>query len=269
VSADVVAALNNPVPSDGVGVSAFAAPFKGLGPNASILVGVELDHLSMTRPGADGRLVNDVELSVAATDLRSLRDGRSDRLHVALPANAEATPDGHVRVLHRIALPPGQYQLRIAARDGTTGRVGSVVRDLDVPDFSAPLAMSGIALASNRSKEQPTTGDAEPLSALLEAPPAARRDFSPDDVIDAFAEVYESAPASATVLTSIRGARGDIVFTATENVPADTFRSDRRAYAHRIRIRVEDLDGQYVLRIEARSEAGASVAREVPFTVTP
>src|SRR5581483_605770 len=103
---------------------------------------------------------------------------------------------------------------------------------------------------------------------LLEAAPSTRREFVPTDIVDVAAEVYAAAPVAATVVTSIRGDAGERVFEATENVPADTFRDARGAYQHHIRIRLEDLDGRYVLRVEARPESGASVVHEIPFSVT-
>jgi hypothetical protein len=55
-----------------------------------------------------------------------------------------------VRVGTTLELPPGRYQIRVAA--GTTLTAGNIVYDLKVPDFSeGPLAMSGIALV-NRAK---------------------------------------------------------------------------------------------------------------------
>ena len=53
----------------------------------------------------------------------------------------------------RLKLPPGRYQLRMAARETGGGRVGSVTYDLDVPDFTkAPLTMSGILIASGEGQ---------------------------------------------------------------------------------------------------------------------
>ena len=50
-----------------------------------------------------------------------------------------------VRLLNRIDLPPGRYQLRVAARDTGRRRVGSVIYDLEVPDFyKLPFSMSGL-----------------------------------------------------------------------------------------------------------------------------
>ena len=55
-----------------------------------------------------------------------------------------------IRSVATLDLPPGRYQLRVAAREANGGAVGSVFTDLEVPDFSKePLAMSGILLSSS------------------------------------------------------------------------------------------------------------------------
>ena len=54
-------------------------------------------------------------------------------------------------------LPPGKYQLKFVVRENQTGRMGSFVADVTLPDLKkAPLKMSSIVLASTRqpSKKQ-------------------------------------------------------------------------------------------------------------------
>ena len=54
-------------------------------------------------------------------------------------------------------LPPGKYQLKFVVRENQTGRMGSFIADITLPDLKkAPLKMSSIVLASQRepSKKQ-------------------------------------------------------------------------------------------------------------------
>ena len=75
------------------------------------------------------------------------------------------------RVLNRIELPAGRYQLRLAARDAAKQVVGSVLYDLEVPDFSkAPLMMSGLALMSASAGQMMT---APPDKSFTEVLPVA------------------------------------------------------------------------------------------------
>jgi len=54
------------------------------------------------------------------------------------------------------------------AAGNTTGKAGSVIYDLDVPDFfKAPLSMSGVAITSLGAGEVATIRPKDPLQQLL------------------------------------------------------------------------------------------------------
>ena len=58
-------------------------------------------------------------------------------------------------------LPPGKYQLKFVVRENQTGRMGSFIADVTLPDLKkAPLKMSSIVLASQRepSKKRRSAG---------------------------------------------------------------------------------------------------------------
>src|SRR4029078_7518367 len=89
--------------------------------------------------------------------------------------------------------PPGKYQLRVGARE-PGGRIGTVLYDLEAPDFSkGTVAMSGIALASaSGSLIPPASPDlsVKEFSDLLPSPPSASRDFPRTDTPAGLAQVY-------------------------------------------------------------------------------
>src|SRR5438876_1219038 len=145
-SPEVRDALNSPLPVSGVTMHVFAAPFKGTESNASVLVGTEIR-------GRDLKLdANDkVEVSYLAIDAKGkVRGGSTDSLTLNFrPETRSRVEQSGVRVLSRLDIPPGRYQLRFAARDSSAGSIGSVLYDLEVPDFyKGPLVMSGLALTS-------------------------------------------------------------------------------------------------------------------------
>ncbi len=54
-------------------------------------------------------------------------------------------------------LPPGKYQLKFVVRENQTGRMGSFIADVTLPDLKkAPLKMSSIVLASQREPSKKT-----------------------------------------------------------------------------------------------------------------
>ena len=91
------------------------------------------------------------------------------------PATRMVVHDTGVRMLNRLDLPPGRYQLRMAAEDTGQGRVGSLLYDLEVPDFyKEPFSMSGLALTSLGGGMMTARADAQ-LKDVLPAPPTAAR----------------------------------------------------------------------------------------------
>jgi len=101
-------------------------------------------------------------------------------------------------------LPPGTYQLRVAAK-ASGGGTGSVHYDLVVPDFlKDPLSVSGIMVASRTSAGVPTAGAIPDLGDALPAPPTTARTFSASDELAVLAEVYDNEGAHRTRWTSPR-----------------------------------------------------------------
>ena len=74
-----------------------------------------------------------------------------------------------MRVVSEFELPHGRYQLRIAA--GSPPRAGSVVYDLEVPDFGNGLQMSGVSITTATAADVATFRAAEPLGKALPGPP--------------------------------------------------------------------------------------------------
>jgi VWFA-related protein len=159
---EVREALDSPLPLSGLTMHVFAAPFKGAPPNASVLLGVEMS-------GRDLRLSpNDrVQLSYLAIDAAGkIKGGNTDSLTMSnlKPETKTRIEQTGLRLLNRLDLPPGRYQLRVAAQDSAGGNVGSVLYDLDVPDFQKlPFSISGLVLTSPTGAALPTVRPDEQL----------------------------------------------------------------------------------------------------------
>src|SRR6476661_8453538 len=122
-------ALDSPLPVSGLTLHVFAAPFKGAAPNASVLFGAELR-------GRDLKLDQNTKvlLSYLAIDANGkIKGGNTDSLTMnnMRPETKSRIEGTGLRLLNRMDLPPGKYQLRIAAHDSTGGNVGSVQYDLE------------------------------------------------------------------------------------------------------------------------------------------
>ncbi|MCC7415682.1 MAG: VWA domain-containing protein [Acidobacteria bacterium] len=269
--AEVLDALDSPLPISGLTLRVFAAPFKGTSPNASVLLGVELRGADL-QPGPGSV----VQVSYRAIDAQGkVRAGNTDSVTLNLRPETRARLEATgLRMLKRLDLPPGRYQLHVAAHDASSGRVGSVTYDLEVPDFAdRALDMSGVVLTSSAAGAQVTARLDELLQDVLPAPPAAVRTFAPSDELTAFAEVYDAegdrahtVGISAIVLSDT----GQELFRSREERSSADLGGRRGGYGFVARIPLKDLSpGGYVLKIEAQSTLGDRpiAAREVPFRV--
>src|SRR5947208_4518946 len=183
-------AIDSPLPVSGLTLHVFAAPFKGAAPNASVLFGVEMR-------GRDLQLAQNakVMLSYVAIDQNGkIKGGNTDSMTMPAlkPETKARIEQTGLRMLNRLDLPPGKYQLRVAAHDANGGNVGSVQYDLTVPDFQkAPFSISGLALTSGQGSAVATVRPDEQLKQVLPGPPISLRKFAQNDEVVVFAEVYD------------------------------------------------------------------------------
>jgi VWFA-related protein len=270
-SAEVREALDSPIPVSGLTMHVFAAPFKGAAPNASVLFGVEMRGRDL-KPAANDKL----ELSYIALDSQGkVRGGTNDSLTLNLkPETTARVEKSGIRMLNRVDLPPGRYQLRFAAHDTNGGSIGSVLYDLEVPDFNkSPFVMSGIVLTSMSGAAELTARPDEQLRNVLPGPPVATRAFPQNDEVALFAEVYDAAgdkPHKVDITTTVTSDTGQVLFKADEERSSSDLGGKRGGYGYTAKIPMKDLPpGAYVLKVEAKSRLGASpvTAREVRFTV--
>jgi VWFA-related protein len=272
-SAEVREAIDSPIPVSGLTMHVFAAPFKGIAPNASVLFGVEMRGRDL-KPAPNDML----ELTYMAIDANGkIKGGNTDKVTLNLKPETKARVEqSGIRLLNRIDLAPGRYQLRLAAHDSAGGTVGSVLYDLDVPDFSkAPMVMSGIVISSKTGAAQPTARPDEQLKQVLPAPPVALRRFPQNDELMLFAEVYDNVPNPAhnvDITTTVTTDAGEVKFKTNEERSSSDLGGKPGGYGYSAKIPLKDLaPGAYVLKVEGKSRMGAgpSAARQVRFTVEP
>ena len=106
------AALSKPVPVGDLPFRAFAAPMRGTGVNASVLVALEIDGSSLRFQERNGRFAESLEVSIVAADQRGRIQG-GDRQTFELnlmPQTHERVSRTGVRMLSRLDLPAGRYR---------------------------------------------------------------------------------------------------------------------------------------------------------------
>lgn len=270
-------ALASPLPMPGVPMKVFAAAYKGPAPNAAVAIAVELDASKFDFVEKDGVWNERLEVVSGATDANGkLFPGERATVNLALkPATYERVKAKGLRVLTQANLPPGRYQLRVAAGNAN-GKAGSLVYDLDVPDyFKMPLAMSGIAITSRAAAEMTTLKPKDPLQNLLPGPVAAQREFDKGDEIALFGEVYENQRNAAHMVdikTELRAEGGRVVRTSNEQRSSSELQGSAGGYGFTSRIPLNDVaPGLYVIHLEAQSHIGdePKVSRDILVRVRP
>ena len=264
----VMRALNSPLPSTGVALRMFAAPFKGDARDASVVVGLELSGRDLTLEGSKR-----VELSYAAVDASGQTRSSTEYFTPSPAPEAKARIEKTgIRILKRLDLPPGRYQLRVAAHDIARGNVGTLNYDLEIPDYTKlPLGMSGILFTSREGVSTPTARGDALLERVMPAPPVSQRTFAGDDEILLFAEIYDRSTGSVhtvDIVTTVRSADGTVVFEHSDERSSTELQGASGAYGHTARVPMSRFHpGRYVLTLEARSRIGNAVSRQVPFEV--
>jgi VWFA-related protein len=268
--------VNSPLPLSGLTMSATAAAFKGTAPNASISIVIEARGRDLNLRNEGGKYVGNLELSVSAFD----RDGKfkvGERPTVSFglrPETYTRVAESGVRVLTRLEIPPGRYQLRVGGLSGDTGLRGSVFYELEVPDFSKdPLVMSGLLLTSPSASRVVTAKPDPLLEGLLPGSPTTIREFPVDDEIALFTEVYDNQLTPrhmVDISTSVLTDEGRVVFTMTDTRSSEELEGKRGGYGYGARVPLKDLaPGLYVLKVEARTRLGnvEPVGRQVQFRI--
>jgi VWFA-related protein len=279
-SAELRDALASPIPVSGLTMAAAATPFRGAAPNDAIALALEIDGSALKfEKKEDGLMHNDIEISLFASDpAGKIKDGARDMLALKLrPQTYEIVSKSMIRVVRRLQVPPGKYSLRIGARDTNGGTVGSLVYELDAPDFSnGPLTMSGIAITSQSASRIPTT-NADPnvneFKDVLPSAPTATREFPQADTLAIFSEVYDNlgkTPHRVLITASVLTDEGKTAFTTSDERRSEELQGASGGYGYAVKIPLTGLaPGRYVLRVDAKATTGKepAVRREVEFRV--
>ena len=170
------------------------------------------------------------------------------------------------------SLPPGKYQVKFVVRENQTGRMGSFVADITLPDMKkSPLKMSSIVLASMR---QPSKKDSPLVRSGEEYVPNISHVFRQDQHLFLLYEIYSPAhdkPASdapkgtkagINLLSSLELLQGSTKVFETPLVQARTINVEGRdAVAIELDVPLGGLKpGPYVCQLNVIDDAGGSFA---------
>jgi hypothetical protein len=267
--------LNSPLQTSGLTLSVQAAAFAGTKDTGSVTVEVVGRNLKFAQN--NGLFQNTVEVSLLPLEARGkAQQGRRSEVKLNLrPQTAQAMAATAVRLSPRISLPPGRYQLRVAARESGGGLTGSVFYDLEVPDFTKQkLGMSGIVLTAATAQVTPTAEPDPVLKPLLPGPPTTRREFYDVDTVAVYAEVYDNletrVPHSVDITARLIAEDGREVAQRTEARSSKDLQARGGGFGYSAQFPLADVaPGRYLLRVEAKARLKDvdPVSRDVLLTV--
>jgi VWFA-related protein len=269
------AALSKPVPIGTMPLRVFGAPFKGTGRNGSVLLALEIDGSALKFEERAGRYNEKLEISIVAPDEKAkVQGGDRQQFDLSLmPDTYQRVSRTGVRLLSRLEVPPGRYQIRVGAHESTGGTLAMVPYDLEVPDYAnVPLGLSGVVVTSTQADYYVTPNPDPQLKEVLASPPVVSRRFTSAETLTTFVEVYNRSSEQAHTLTLatsvLDGQDGRPVFQTKDSREAQAG-SKLRTDGFTATIPLKDFrPGTYVLRVEASSSGDKAVAfRELLFEV--
>jgi hypothetical protein len=273
----VAGALSSPLPMAGLPMKVFAAPFKGAAPNASLAVAIELDASKLDFVEANGTFNESVEVGFTAIEAGG-KIYAGDRHTVALtlkPETYQRARELGIRVLSQHSVPPGRYQLRVAAGNKAGTALGTVLYDVVVPDFyKLPLSMSGVAITSTAAAQGMTVKAKDPLADFLPGPATTAREFRRDEGLAIFAEFYENQSSGAAhqleFRAELRAEGGRVAKAVSDERSSTEIQGASGGYGFAPRFTLDDLEpGLYVLHVEGQARVGdrPAVSRDIQIRI--
>ena len=265
-------AVASPLTVDGVKLRLFAAPYRSSGKEAAVELSVEMatDRLNLVE--RDGAYRGQVDILFAVTPAKGNKRFPvfRHRAELALKPDTYARVSrGALRILSEMQLPPGRYQIRASAGVELVG--GSVVYDVEVPDFRDDFSLSGVAVSSVQSRETFTASPHKHLTVTFPAAPTTAREFAQDDELLLFAEAYENRKKKHVVefVASLRDLSGrELGSLRAEHASAET---PTAATTHTFSpsLALDEVPpGRYVIHVRAKSSLSRQpVERIIPISV--
>jgi VWFA-related protein len=265
-------AVASPMTTSGVQMRMFAAPYRTDGKVATVVITLEIATNRINLVERDGAYRGDLEILFAVTDSKGKKRFRVMR-HRAIfalkPETYQRVSERALRVVSELPLPEGRYQLRASA--GVDTIAGSVVYDVEVPDFRDDFSLSGVALTSNRARETFTVSPPGSTVVVFPGPPTTAREFSRDDVVTLFAEAYENRKKRHQVQLAmeLRDATGRVLDRLEMERTSPEKPKEPGIYVFSPSLSLAEVPpGSYVISVEAKSSLEKkAILRTVPITV--
>jgi hypothetical protein len=257
-------ALGRLIPASQLGLGLWAAPAVSdpAGAHAvALMVEVEL-------PLQGAPPVERLSVSYSIVDMSGKERATGKQDLTVSPPRGGPGDGGYIAEMKAVAnLPPGRYDIRVAAHAVERNRRGGLIGDVVVPDFAKDALSTSGVFVGEISKGPAVTGD--PLARLLSVAPTTDRSFAAASQVVAAMRVYQAKQPAAvvTVKAVILDAKDKAVFENSTKLEPGPFTADGFA-DYRLPLPLDKLGpGAFVLRLEASRSGATTVKRDVRFGV--
>ncbi|HVF51445.1 MAG TPA: VWA domain-containing protein [Pyrinomonadaceae bacterium] len=190
-----------------------------------------------------------------------------------LPPRTEAdAPDRRILYSQQIPLAPGLYQVRIATRDVKSGRTGSAMEWIEIPNVAqGQFALSSIFVGSRPAREE-TTPVADNADDEAPVVVSADRRFARDSRMRFLLHIYNAALKTTTsdIALQVQVFRDDqpVITTPLSKINAEGF-PDQTRIPYAAEINLNSLPtGRYLLQVTAIDRVARATAKQrIDFTV--
>jgi len=279
---DLEAQLSSDLPATDVSLYLQPFFFRADTPNrytVPVSLLVPGSQIPFTRGGSRDKATLDIIGAVKDAKGETLGETR-DTVKLALDAQQQVSRK-NIEYTTSFTLPSGTFHLKFVVRENETGKMGSFVTDITVPDFSKratspnshPIKLSSVVLASQQSPSQSKKTD-NPLTFTSatgneQLVPNLPHVFHPDQSLYFLYEVYDPATAAPSglrlaqgvhLLTSIELLQGTAKVFETPLVEAHAINiPGRDAVGFQFTVPLTSLkDGLYTCQINVIDDAGGT-----------
>lgn len=230
----------------------------GKGPTLSTAIQIPVEFLAFSEP-TNGKSTATVDVSGVFFDDKGAAKGSFLERIVAtsmLPSSTSLA-DRDITFTYPAKLPPGLYQVRVAARDDKSGRIGSAHAWFEIPDLTQKkLTMSSVLLGERRQQQQPlTTVSSTGPPAVSPIAMSASHRFQRDSMLRFLVFAYNAVPSTADqkpdVAIQVQVVRDDqpVITTALRKIAMDQ-NTDLSRLPYAAEIPLNDLPtGRYQLHV--------------------
>lgn len=191
---DLISALHSPLPRVALPTSLAVGYVHGEGEGGLLTVSVELEREGLTFIQGEQKRADFDLMGVVIDDHGKPVKQFNQRLSVT-PSTLIPESQQHIIFSFRVPLAAGLYQVRAAARDAHSGRTGSAMQWVELPELKKQFSMSSIFLGERTAGQQAAQLKPEdlPRSVVLDVD----RRFARTSHVRFLTFVYNSTPGSA------------------------------------------------------------------------